>query len=211
MSKTQIIFYKYVYSEFEKFLPFTPYSNKGSVRYWCCHPLEGVLFGAFSKFTANLLTQSMLCAQADEYMFVEESDSLFAIWGKQPFRNKTYDVDRIPHVLVPSQVDLDFFPQKIFRISLTSKCCSGKQVMQVMPSISSTGDANCLSPLFLYFSFQTPVPWTAVIFPQTAISLLELKRELPELHAQKHQIWIIWVLKLIDCLSMIKMGLHKLY
>lgn len=71
-----------------------------------------MLFSAFSKFTANLLTQSMLYVQADEYKFVEESDSLFCYLGKQPFRNKTYDVDRIPHVLVPSQVDLDFFPRK---------------------------------------------------------------------------------------------------
>lgn len=57
-----------------------------------------MLFGAFSKFTASLLTQSVLCALTEEYMFVGKSDSLFAIWAKQPFRNKIYDVDRIPHM-----------------------------------------------------------------------------------------------------------------
>lgn len=147
------------------------------MRYWCCHPLEDVLFGAFSKFTAGLLSQSVLCAQTEEYMFVEESDSLFAIWGKQSFGNKTYDVDRIPHVLVLSQIDLGFFPIKFFRILLKSKCSSERQVMQVMLSINGTGDANCLSSLFLYFSFQRPILGRAVICPQTAISLLELKGE----------------------------------
>lgn len=68
--KYKQFFYKSIYFKFEKeqFLPFTPCSNQVSGRYWCCHLLEDVLFGAFSKFTASPLTQSVLCAQTKEYV-----------------------------------------------------------------------------------------------------------------------------------------------